>query len=488
MQRSITGLRIRERRRALGMRQNELAARAGISASYLNLIEREKRGIGGALLSRIGAALSLSAGELDGTAERALRETLTALAADPELAAPAERVDEMIARFPNWALAAARAYEALGDAKAEVEAMADRLAHDPALASAVHDMLTEIAALRSTAEILAEDGEEGGMDPAQRRRFERNVFEQSSRLAETGAALADYFERTTEARRRRTPATDVEEAIVEDRLQGKINVAAEVDGLALVRSGADIEDALRDALPGGGETLRGLGRSERLTTLARRYVAARAMGEIETLTPGELDAERAALMTRELSLRFADALIAPFANIAAFGIYFKWDVAALTRAWDGDATLVMRRIAVSGLLRSLHVEVDASGRVLARRGALDLAPRSPALDCPVWPVHRPAPRAGHHGIGATTLLTSEGARLVAVTAARPDGMAADMLLIDPASAYTTVYHPLTREDAAALPVGADCRICAHQGCAWRRERSVLEAAPEGRSGELGGEE
>ena len=38
MSTAMTGLRIRERRRAAGLRQVELAERMGISASYLNLI------------------------------------------------------------------------------------------------------------------------------------------------------------------------------------------------------------------------------------------------------------------------------------------------------------------------------------------------------------------------------------------------------------------------------------------------------------------
>ncbi|MEL6481744.1 MAG: helix-turn-helix transcriptional regulator, partial [Pseudomonadota bacterium] len=53
LQGSIVGARIRARRRDIGITQAELARRVGISPSYLNLIERNKRAIAGKLLGDI---------------------------------------------------------------------------------------------------------------------------------------------------------------------------------------------------------------------------------------------------------------------------------------------------------------------------------------------------------------------------------------------------------------------------------------------------
>ncbi|MBV1903463.1 MAG: helix-turn-helix domain-containing protein, partial [Marinosulfonomonas sp.] len=47
---TLTGNRIRERRIQIGLRQSALAKAVGISASYLNLIEHNRRRIGGKLL------------------------------------------------------------------------------------------------------------------------------------------------------------------------------------------------------------------------------------------------------------------------------------------------------------------------------------------------------------------------------------------------------------------------------------------------------
>ena len=64
MGRSLIGPRIRDRRRALGITQASLAARVEISPSYLNLIEGNKRNIGGALLRRIADELGLAVDEV----------------------------------------------------------------------------------------------------------------------------------------------------------------------------------------------------------------------------------------------------------------------------------------------------------------------------------------------------------------------------------------------------------------------------------------
>ena len=61
----LTGSRLRERRLALGMRQADLAAAAGISASYLNLIEHNRRRVAGDVLIRLAQVLGVEVGALE---------------------------------------------------------------------------------------------------------------------------------------------------------------------------------------------------------------------------------------------------------------------------------------------------------------------------------------------------------------------------------------------------------------------------------------
>ncbi|MEM7545312.1 MAG: helix-turn-helix domain-containing protein [Pseudomonadota bacterium] len=483
MQRTITGLRIRERRRELGLRQRDVASEVGVSAAYLNMIERNKRGIGAPLLARVGKALALTVDQLDGSAERRLRDRLVALLDDPALARarlPEAEIDELIARMPEWARAMADLHRSYRDATGTIEAMEDRLTHDPALGSAVHAMLTEITALRSTSEILAEGGQ---INRAQRARFEQIMFEQSSRLADTGASLADYFDRTAEARRRRTPHTDAEEALAAiDGLDSRIEQMAE-----------DARRAL-DKLMGGaarGDLVRGLelaqtrptmlppeaGYLERRQALAMN-VAEAYYGEIfEGLIeegfapePEARSDEAVAIMRTELAQRLADALVLPAWHLLSTGSKTGWDIEAIARMADGETALAFRRMACLGGLdgpRAAHVSVDAAGRVLARRGALDLTPRGRQFDCPVWPVHR-AP-AGGTLVAPVELPEVE--RSLAIAWARADGMAAEMLLFDMPSAAKTTYGATGA--GKPLQVGPDCRICSWRDCAWRREDAVV---------------
>ena len=59
MARIPVGQRIRKRRQQLALSQSRLAERVGISASYLNLIEHNKRSIAGKLLHRCPVAQRL---------------------------------------------------------------------------------------------------------------------------------------------------------------------------------------------------------------------------------------------------------------------------------------------------------------------------------------------------------------------------------------------------------------------------------------------
>lgn len=189
---ALVGARVRARRRELGLAQAEVARAAGISGSYLNLIEHDRRRIGPEPLARLAAALQMPAEVLTGEDAGARVEDLRAAAAAlPEAGAETARAEEMAARFPGWAglvLAQARRVRAL---EATVAALNDRLGQDPHLDATLHEVLSAVASVRSTAAILAESEE---IEPEWRQRFHANLDADSARLAAGAEALVSWLD------------------------------------------------------------------------------------------------------------------------------------------------------------------------------------------------------------------------------------------------------------------------------------------------------
>ena len=201
------GTRIRARRLDLGIKQVALAEAVGVSPAYLNLIEHNRRPVGGARLRAIADALGTEVFALaEGAEADLLAELHAACAAEPAAEAELAEAERFAARFPGWArLVAAQARRAAA-LERDVALLTDRMGHDPHLSEALHDVLSTVTAVRSTSAILAGPEE---IAPEWQRRFHRNLYEDSQRLAEGARALVSYLE--AEASAERTPTTPQEE-------------------------------------------------------------------------------------------------------------------------------------------------------------------------------------------------------------------------------------------------------------------------------------
>ena len=95
MARALIGRTVRRLRLEKGLAQQALAARLGISASYLNLIEHDQRAVTATLLIKLTEALQVDLAALSGVRERALETGLREVLSDPLLgldAVPEEEV------------------------------------------------------------------------------------------------------------------------------------------------------------------------------------------------------------------------------------------------------------------------------------------------------------------------------------------------------------------------------------------------------------
>ena len=109
MARALIGRTVRRLRTEQRLSQQALAARLGISASYLNLIEHDQRAVTASLLIKLAETLRVDLATLSGREERQLEVGLREAFADPLLSADAVPEAEIAATGRRRAECRARA-------------------------------------------------------------------------------------------------------------------------------------------------------------------------------------------------------------------------------------------------------------------------------------------------------------------------------------------------------------------------------------------
>ena len=154
---SLSGTRIRTLRTARRLGQADLARLAGVSPSYLNLIEHNRRRASPRVLDAIAAALQIPAEALDERAGSAQVEALRAAAvrAAPGTQPETDRAEEFVGRFPGWAALVTQLNASTEAQERIIGRLSDRMAHDPNLSAALHEIVSAVTAVQSPAAILA---------------------------------------------------------------------------------------------------------------------------------------------------------------------------------------------------------------------------------------------------------------------------------------------------------------------------------------------
>lgn len=424
---TIAGIRIRERRRAIGITQADLAERIGISASYLNLIERNKRGINGGLIRKAAEALDLRVEELDGTSERRLIDQLRDIAVDPRISPlkpETELAGEFTGRFPGWARTLSALARSERESTALVDALSGRLAHDPFLGESVHRMLTHIAALRSISEILETVPD---VEVEQLQRFHGILAMESLKLSEVGEALAEYFDKAHTNARSVTPLDEIE-ALFED--QANRFEAIEKEGSSAV-------DGVLAAAP-------------------------------------QMNTASAKSRARKVLEDYADDAAQTGPGFSKMVERCRYDLDLIIDQSGLSADLICRRLTA---LSEEHpqfgyVLANAAGSILDLRPIDGFHPSRSAGFCPLWVLAQAVQSSGKAVRQFVGL--PNGQRFVFVARARPTGTArfgtsrhflTDMLIVSEADSAKTVYAP--EQNIPVDPVGFACRICPREACSHR---------------------
>lgn len=415
---ALTGTRLRERRQSLGLRQGELAARVGVSASYLNLIEHNRRRIADDLLARIAAALDLPVASLrEGPADAQFDTLRAAAAAVPMAGAELDRIEDLLGRFPGWAAAVGELFTRTRALERVVELLNDRMAHDPHLSASLHEVLSAVSSVRTTAAILADTED---IDPDWRLRFHRNLHEDSERLARGAEALVAYLD---------AAGQDTEQAVATP--QEEVEAWAEAADWDLTRA----EE---------------IGHSSHLASHPGR--------ELAKALAAQVAADRAAMP--EPAFQEALQRLGP-------------DPLAIAALFRAEPLAAMRRIALRPGARLGLLICDASGTLILRKTVAGFAPPRFGAACPLWPLFQALARPETPLEQVIALPGPQGGRFRARAYCQvrfpsgfrgPELREAAMLLLPEAAGAEM-----------AAEVGPTCRICPRPACAARREPTILTA-------------
>ena len=429
---ALTGSRIREHRLMRGLKQAELARLSGISASYLNLIEHNRRRIGGKTLLTLSQVLGIDPSQLSQGAEQGVVSALqNAAAADVDAdgaQTPVEldQIDDLVARFPGWAAKITAQHQRLQALEQQMDGLNDRLTHDPVLSEKMHEVLSTVAAIRSTASILVGNPD---LDADWQSRFYSNIDTESRRLADSSATMAAHLDRLS--RQEDGSVTPLE----------MIFAALDACGhhIAALESGGEVDAVLESWDLPQGRGMRGV---------ARSY----------------------------LEQYRRDAAQMPLAPFEASATVCAYDPSALAQAFDAPLPAVLRRLA--SLPRAPHrpdmglVTVDAAGAILQRKSPTGLTLPRFGAGCPLWPLF--SALSSPAAPVARQVQTDSGAQFKAYAVAYPahpaDFGAAPVLQ----ATMLLVETPIGEGGQdVAHPIGAACRVCTRDSCTARREPSVL---------------
>lgn len=367
------------------------------------------------MLQRLTEVLALDPASVDPDANAAVVDDLRAAAAAAGVNQAADRADDLAARFPDWAEVLTRLYRRAEGLERTVEALSDRMSHDPRLSAAVHEVLSAVASVRSTSAILAETED---IDPEWQARFHHNLDQDSTRLAEGARALVAWLD-------------------AGDGPGGAVS-----GGIAAPQEEAETWFASQDWQV-----------RETMTADAPISAAARVLARTW--------AEQAD----------SDAAAVPQLELAAVMARDGADPAALARHFGVSILTVMRRLAMLPGSRAGLVLCDASGTPTFRKPIEGFALPRFGAGCPLWPLYtalgrpmmpldRVVETAGRAARRFRTLAYCEP--VVPFAFGGPELRQAAMLIL-----------PDDLQPGPAQPVGPTCRVCPRPDCIARREPSIL---------------
>lgn len=441
MVRSLIGTRIRERRRAKKLSQTMLAEKAGISTSYMNLIEHNHRSIAGRTLLSIAESLEVDPKELtEGADHLVLTQLQEAANLISEKNVELNRLEEFVGRYPGWSNLCAKLYENIQQQEQRLQALSDRLGHDPFFSEAMHLMLSNVTVLHSTSDILATADE---IPTAQFKRFIQNMKTESERLSDTITNLLSYFDETT--------STEMQSPMLAPSKLDQFWEMHDYHLLELEKPELNPKAQIKKMMDSWN--FQESGEQRQAEALVERYANVADHLPLDEFIEAAVD------------YLFNPVLLARKFNCDLHDVHFR--LAHLPTEYDGQT------LPQFGL-----IECDGSGGVLFRKPLKTLSLPHKSSACPLWPLYRavsqpmqPVRAIIETPTGESFLTVSQAIWSGANDYTVPPTVKSSMV-------FTSDYQRfLPTHERRALPtikVGMSCEVCPRTNCSARRSDSILE--------------
>ncbi|MGG5822519.1 helix-turn-helix domain-containing protein [Falsiroseomonas sp. HW251] len=437
MARPLIGRTVRRLRMERGLTQQALAARLGISASYLNLIEHDQRSVTASILMKLGEHLSVDLAALSGNRERQAEAGLREALSDPLLGldeVPENEVATLAASAPNAARAMLALYRAWRVAKEDSSGIA---------------LPTGRRILLPTEESRDFFHEHANHFPALESVAERIGAELRAAPAEMNHAVAE--------RLRRTHGVTVAVGTLPNSLRRYDPQLKRLD--------------LSESLP---RESRGFQMAFQLMLLEAREAVDAVVAPAEPSTP-----EAAAIIRLGLLNYAAAALLMPYTPFLNAARDLRHEVEALASRFGVSFEQAAHRLSTlqrdgARGLPFFFLRVDPAGNVDKRFSAAGFPFARFGGSCPKWIVHRAFAHPGETQVqvaqlpdGATFLTFARAIASPTTRWGEPAPMHVVAMGCDIARSDELAYADALDIPRAAVGIGLSCRLCDRPDCRSR---------------------
>lgn len=453
-QKIFAGPRIRRIRNGLNLTQSAMAKELGISASYLNLIERNQRPLTVQLLFKLTSTYSLNLEELQGESSGAVTD-LQGVFGDPLLAGEIpdyQELFEVADAAPNATNGILKLYQAYQESQSR---------------------LTDLKNL------LADDGRDTALLAAQ--------------------LPADEVRRALEERPNYYPLIEAKAAALHDQLGSGLDMMTKLANWMEVTHKIAIRMLPLDVMPNAirqfdKHTMR-LFISERLSHADRTLEVAKEAAllflsnELDQSVDGlGLSSEEAQRIARfELARYAALAIMMPYDTFYRRALRSGYDVDTLMGSFSASFELVALRLTSlkqpgKAGIPFFVLEVDCAGNQLRHLGADGFPAKEFGGKCPRLPAYTTLSTTDKMSCELAVLPNERKYLLISAPAEGPkpafgerQRRTAVMLGCLAEVGTDSVYAKrLAAANAEATPIGPSCRLCERKGCLSRAEPPITK--------------